>query len=53
MCTFKKQFKHLKKTDPIAYYDLKEDLKGSDTISVEILLVIGILGIWVFTLLLT
>ena len=49
MSTFKKQFRHLKETDPIAYYNLKKNPCGadSDTTGIGVILVILIaLGIW-------
>jgi hypothetical protein len=51
MSTFEKQFGHLKETDPIAYYDLKESHCGtdSDITDVEtffaILIFLGIFGL--------
>ena len=35
MSTFEKQFGHLKKTDPVAYYDLKGSPCGTDSDIVE------------------
>lgn len=53
MSTFEEQFGHLKETDPIAYYDLKDHCSGSDSGSLDgavalILFVIGSIIVAVF-----
>ena len=46
MSTFEKQFRHLKETDPIAYYDLKGNPCGTDSgttgVGVIFVIIIGL-----------
>jgi len=43
MSTFKKQFRHLKETDPIAYYDLKGNPCGADSDTTDVVVILFII----------